>query len=142
MNILLVCGPPGAGKSRYIARELSTYPLIDMSEMRTLAIAEFPGATSRVQYRQSMYNLYDELALTTGAYVVVEGIFAPGSHSRRWLMNDYDGFIAISTIIRPFMECVVSIMDDYRTGAISAQKTEMRLKLLAKYHDKFKEGND
>lgn len=122
MNVIIVAGLPGSGKTHLRTNDpaLKELPYLDMDELRQEAKRQCdPNSSSYWIWRQSMLDLLDTIDTYAGQDVeqlVIEGVFAPGSKSFSQLVDKCNQIGANidyrPTDVAPDI-CAVNIVKDY-----------------------------
>jgi len=145
VKAIVYCGPPGAGKSYEIkaANFPEDTPILDMAKYYKEVEKQYPTLDSYGAYTERMDRLVNELFTLSRddevGTVVIEGIFAPASHSREWLIQacfDYNidvNFVAVDFNLE---DPVRRITADYERDH-DRKRYLGRLALFSKYADRF-----
>lgn len=117
MIVRIVRGLPGSGKTHFRLEKLSNLPSIDLDDLRDQEEERELGFYKA--YKERMHRLFSRLMdeKSKGTPVlVVEGIFAPGSESERWLMDfcgDNDIEVVAYTQKVDVNVCARRVCEDY-----------------------------
>jgi hypothetical protein len=141
VDIVIVHGPPGAGKSYLIAQKYADYKKLDMDDLRH----ELEGKgvlNSYENYRQRM-NLLESRLLSLSFHkdvkIVIEGIFAPGTESYRWLVGMLKNMDLSFSFVRPEYTLATALrhlLIDFGKDW-DEERLRGRAELLIKYHRMF-----
>jgi hypothetical protein len=137
-HVIIVHGPPGAGKTKLRKEKFGDLPFIDVDDLRKQL--EKSGVTNSYDnYEARMNMLAGQLASTESEKVVVEGIFARGTHSYRWLLDIIETLDFTFEFQLPeysLYSAVQHLCYDYRTDW-DLERFRGRLRLLVDYEGKF-----
>jgi len=132
MKAVIVTGVPGSGKTyeRMTNQELASLPFVDIADVyRDIPDISWDAAVS------AMLVKAEKLFLEGASTVVLEGIFLPGTPSRKLLEHELEDMRVDAEFIlahRSYMAC--------RKGVIRSSEgkyeTEKRLHLLDVYFDR------
>jgi len=142
MKVIVVCGPPGSGKTTLIKKRFPDTPHLDMDTFRNDAISK--GYTGYDVYSHSMETLFSTIESELqkdSNLIIVEGIFAPGSHSRGWLRSKlWSMKLDIDEYIVPdftFGSASVNLVKDFHEDG-DEERLNGRVAMLIKYGKSFK----
>ena len=145
MKFIIVNGPPGAGKSYLIKERYPDHIKYDMDDIRVMF--EGQGVMGIDNYYERMRYLVSRCTSeVTHAQehpdandVIIEGIFAPGTDSYRWLIGSLSNMMAKFEIVTPEFDlrsAIQHLLSDFENDW-DEEKLKSRLMLLLKYIDKF-----
>jgi len=136
MEIIILAGIPGSGKTTLRLAEYADVPFIDMADLH--ASKENVSGS----WREAMHMLFNEVfnhkGLGTPA-LLLEGIFNPGSTSLKWVKSycvDYNIAVEVIQLEAPLAICLQRIIADWRIDG-DDQRLAARTYFAGKYSGNF-----
>ena len=137
-NVIIVNGPCGAGKSHLIAQKYPELPKIDMNNLR-IEVEGLGITGSYDNYYHRMGLLESRLLSSVDKTLVIEGIFAPGTQSYRWLLGMLKRMSINFSFDHPDYTLAVALqrlINDYNKDW-DEDRLRARAVLLLKYYKEF-----
>lgn len=143
MNVIIIRGPCGCGKTFLRKKKYPDILCHDMDDLRQYI--EGQGITDSYEnYLARMEELHKRIldSLTSKdvpPLTIIEGIFAPGSHSWRWLCGMLRNMAISYTWEIPeytLASAMQNLLNDYEKDG-NIERLHERQMLLTMYHKKF-----